>query len=76
MGEYTPKFKYISKYDCFVTFDASFVDIGYEISTGTYPSQGVKFKYSDMGYPSFADVAFAFRSVPCFNEFCKFWKRS
>ena len=24
----------------------------------------------------FANVAFTFMSVPCFNEFCKFWKRS
>ena len=25
---------------------------------------------------AFGDVAFAFRSVPCFNKFWKFWKRS
>ena len=24
----------------------------------------------------FANVAFTFMSVPCFNEFCKFWKRN
>ena len=24
----------------------------------------------------FADAAYAFRSVLCFNEFCKFWKKN
>ena len=65
-----------SNYDCFVKFDVLFVDVGYEISTKRYSSQGVKFKYSDMGYRVFADVIFAFRSVPCFNEFCKCLKRN
>ena len=40
-----------SKYDCFVTFNVSFVDTGYDISTRPYSSYSVKFKYSDMGYP-------------------------
>ena len=40
-----------SKHDCFVMFDISFADIGYEISNKTYSGWDVEFKYSDMGYP-------------------------
>ena len=45
-----------SKYDCFNTFDVLLVDIGCESSTRTYSSSGVKFKYSDMGYPSICSI--------------------
>ena len=41
-----------SKDDCFITFDVLFINTGHEISTRTYSSWGVKFKYSDMGYSS------------------------
>ena len=53
-------------------FNVSFVDIGYEISTRTHS------RARELGceVQVCSDVAFAFRSVRRFNEFCKFWKRS
>ena len=50
MGIYQKSTTDTSKYIFILTFDVLLVDIGYEISTKTYSSKGVKFKYSDMGY--------------------------
>ena len=65
-----------SEYGCFVTFDVLLVDIGMRFPLGHIQTKVLSSSIVIKVTRVFADIAFAFRSIPCFNEFHKFLRRS